>query len=260
MGGLEQLLQRGGSWASSASLHRPIGALPMSGCFCTSMHTGSTTSSRRRSVISIAVARSTNDEAKAALTSVGDLLRNYARVHSALRMPEHATCIDAAAYLGQLCLAISRSKLDRKDIELIFVERPLIVSSECCWRLGMIVSELVTNAIRHAFREHGGVIMVELIPSSSFVECRVTDTGTSEVDIRPGHGLRIVEALARGLDGKIDHHFGPRGATAVLSFPYALHPAEQPWEARSHGAAVMDEGGDAAALHHREAPIGRGHL
>jgi hypothetical protein len=41
---------------------------------------------------------------------------NYAQVHHALQLPEHSSCIDVAAYLQQLCQAISRSKLDRKGI------------------------------------------------------------------------------------------------------------------------------------------------
>jgi two-component sensor histidine kinase len=46
---------------------------------------------------------------------------------------------------------------------------------ERCWRLGLIVSELITNAERHAFRNAGGCIRVKLLPSQSFAECRVTD-------------------------------------------------------------------------------------
>jgi two-component sensor histidine kinase len=52
----------------------------------------------------------------------------------------------------------------------------------------------------------------------SFVECRVTDNGTAEANAGPGHGLKIVEALANSLGGTIEH-FGPHGATAVLIFP-----------------------------------------
>src|SRR6202521_4141028 len=67
-------------------------------------------------------AGSANDEAKAALAAVQDQLQMYARVHHALRMPEHTSRIDAAAYLRQLCRAISRSRLESKDIELLLVE------------------------------------------------------------------------------------------------------------------------------------------
>jgi two-component sensor histidine kinase len=171
------------------------------------------------SVISIAAARSANDEVKIALTAAEDRLQNYARVHQALRVPEHGSLIDATSYLRQLCRAISRSRLDVKSVELVLVDRPLRMNSDRCWRLGMIVSELITNAARHAFHESGGVIRVDLRSSQSFVECRVTDNGTAAANIRPGHGLEIVEALAKGLDGKIDQQFGPQGATTAVIFP-----------------------------------------
>jgi two-component sensor histidine kinase len=169
--------------------------------------------------ISIAVARSTNDEAKLVLATVADQLQNYALVHHALQTPEHTGCIDAAAYLRQLCQSISRSRLESKGIELRLVAPRLEMNSERCWGLGLIVSELITNAERHAFHNSGGLIRVELLPSLSYVECRVMDNGTSEANGRPGHGLKIVEALAQSLGGTIDQRFGPHGATAVLIFP-----------------------------------------
>ena len=169
--------------------------------------------------ISIAASRSANAETKAALAVVQDQLQNYAQVHHALQLPEQSSCIDGAAYLRQLCRSISRSKLDRKGIELRLVERPFRLNSERCWRLGLIVSELITNSERHAVRNGNGWIRVELLQSTLFVECRVTDNGVSEGNIYPGHGLRIVRALARSLGGTIDLDFGLQGATAILIFP-----------------------------------------
>src|SRR5258705_4702517 len=155
-------------------------------------------------VISIAAASSANNEAKVALAAVQDRLQNYALVHHALQMPEDVSCIDAAAYLRQLCWAISRSKLERKGIELRFVERTFRMNSERCWRLGLIVSELITNAERHAFRNGGGPIRAELLPSLSFVECRLTDNGTAGANARPGHGPKILESLAKSPGGPVD--------------------------------------------------------
>jgi two-component sensor histidine kinase len=177
--------------------------------------------------ISLAAARAANTEAKAALAAVEDQLQNYAQVHHALQLPEHSSRIDAVVYLRQLCRAISHSKLETKGIELRLVERPFQMDSERCWRLGLIVSELITNAERHAFRNGGGWIRVELRPSMSFVECRVTDNGASEGIICPGHGLRIVEALARRLGGIFDQTFGPQGARAVLIFPAEIDTTER---------------------------------
>jgi two-component sensor histidine kinase len=170
--------------------------------------------------ISIAEARCADVEAKATLSIVRDQLQNYAQVHHALRMPEHTICIDAAAYIRLLCRAISRSKLEGKGVELQLVERSFQMSSERCWRLGLIVSELITNADRHAFRDRGGLIHIELLPSTSFVECRVTNNGAGGDNAVPGHGLCIVKSLAESLGGTIEQYFGPKGSTAVLCFPY----------------------------------------
>jgi len=164
-------------------------------------------------------ARSANDQAKVALAAVADQLQNYALVHHALQMPEYTGCIDAAAYLRELCRAISRSRLESKDIELRLVVPGFQMNSERCWLLGLILSELITNAERHAFRNSGGLISVELRPSLSFVECRIMDNGMGEPNTYPGRGLKIVEALAKSLGGTIGQRFGPHGATAVLIFP-----------------------------------------
>ncbi|MGB6798009.1 MAG: histidine kinase dimerization/phosphoacceptor domain -containing protein, partial [Xanthobacteraceae bacterium] len=88
------------------------------------------------SMISIAAARSAANETKCVLSAVRDQLFNYAELHHALQMPEHSTPIDGAAYLRQLCRAISRSKLDGKGIELLLVGRKFQMNSERCWRLG----------------------------------------------------------------------------------------------------------------------------
>ncbi len=171
------------------------------------------------SVVSLAAARSRNDEVKVALAAVQDRLQNYAHVHRVLQMPDHGTRIDAAAYMRQLCRAISRSRLDSKGIGLVLAEQPLRLNSERCWRLGMIVSELITNAARHAFGERGGEIRAELAASGTAVECRVTDNGMAAANIRPGHGTKIIEALAEGLDGRVEHDFGPNGTTSIVVFP-----------------------------------------
>jgi two-component sensor histidine kinase len=99
-------------------------------------------------------------------------------------MPEHSTQIDAASYLRQLCQAISLSKLECRGIRLVLAAQSLRMDSEACWRLGMVVSELVTNAARHAFGEGGGEIRVELRLSQSF------DLSSARTQDRGGAGRR----------------------------------------------------------------------
>lgn len=169
--------------------------------------------------ISHAAARSPTAETRSALAAVKDQLLNYALVHQALQMPECGARTDAAAYLRRLCRAISRSKLDTRRIALSLLARKCFLNSQRCWRLGLIVSELITNSVRHGLHNCGGTICVELVSANAFVTCRVTDNGTSAGVIRPGRGLEIVAALASSLGGTIEHEFGPQGASSQLVFP-----------------------------------------
>jgi two-component sensor histidine kinase len=171
------------------------------------------------SIISVAASRAMTDDAKNVLALVRDQLNNYANVHHALQIPELGVQIDAAAYVCELCKAIRKARLNDNGIQLILSERTFKMDSERCWRLGLIVSELVGNAARHAFGRRGGIIRVELVPSTSFVQCRIRDNGKSESTARPGNGLRIVDALAGSLGGRFVQHFGPRGTRSVLTFP-----------------------------------------
>jgi two-component sensor histidine kinase len=164
-------------------------------------------------------ARSCNCEVKVALDGVIEHLLDYARVYRALQMPTVNRPIDAAQYFGDLCQAISRATLHHKGIELVLVARPLQLSSTQCWRLGMILAELITNACRHAFADSAGSIKVELERRGCRVECRVVDDGSAKEDIRPGQGFGIIQHLTAGLNGEISQRFGETGSTAVVSFP-----------------------------------------
>jgi two-component sensor histidine kinase len=170
--------------------------------------------------VSRTAARSVNHEAKVALAHIIELLSHYAELHRALQMPENDTDIDAAAYLENLCLSISRSKLDGMKIDLVLTTSPLRLPSERCWRLGMILYELVTNAARHAFGNGNGQVRLELSRAGKFVQCTVLDNGSAPGNVQRGRGLTIVDELVKGLDGRLDQRFGQRGSRSILTFPY----------------------------------------
>jgi two-component sensor histidine kinase len=170
-------------------------------------------------VLSFTAAKFPDDNVKAALACVIEQLHNYARVHYALQMPANNDCIDASTYLSDLCRSISRSKLANTNIELVLVERPFRMSSERCWMMGMIVAELITNSARHAFDRRGGIIRIECQTSGGFVKCSVADNGSaSTAEVRPGSGLKIVEALAQALGADFQFNFGEDGSESVLMF------------------------------------------
>ncbi len=169
-------------------------------------------------IVTAAAARSSATEVKVALGRVRERLESWARVQLALQMPDHDTLIDASVYLRQLCHALVRSRSNWQDIELTVSAAPLRLHSVQCWRMGLIVAELVTNSARHAFSGNGGLIHVELASWETAAECCVEDNGSAQ-DVRPGRGLRIVAALTEKLGGSMDQRFGPRGTRSTLTFP-----------------------------------------
>jgi two-component sensor histidine kinase len=170
-------------------------------------------------MVTLVAARSGNEEVKATLNGVSERLHQYVDVHRALKMPRHAARSDAVAHLRRLCRSISRSKLKGMKINLVLEASPLILSSDRCWRLGMIVYELITNAARHAFAGREGEIRVELSRAGALIQCRVLDNGSGSATFQPGQGMSIVRYLAEELGGRIEHHFGPSGSMAIIVFP-----------------------------------------
>jgi two-component sensor histidine kinase len=153
--------------------------------------------------VRLMAAQSTNDDVKVALARVIQHICDFARVYRALQIPAVDDGIDATKYLRELCQSISGAKLQHEGIELVFIESPLVLNALRCWRLAMIVSELIANASRHAFYGGGGIVQVELITNNTFVECAVTDNGSGLKNNRPGQGLKIIRSLVRDLNGAI---------------------------------------------------------
>ena len=176
------------------------------------------------SAVSRTAARAVNQDVKVALADILEVLYHHTELHRALQMPEQDKHIDAAAYLEKLCQSISRSKLDDMKIDLVVATSPLQLQSDRCWRLGLIVYELITNAARHAFANGSGQVRVELWRARKFVECSVTDDGSAPADVQRGRGLTIVHELVEDLDGRIYQKFGHTGSRSILTFPYNAEP------------------------------------
>jgi two-component sensor histidine kinase len=168
--------------------------------------------------ISMAAARTSIPDVKATLTEAVRRLRNYADVHRSLQPPAADAVLDLADYLRSLCESLVRARLSERGISLTVVELNLQLSAERCWRVGLIVSELITNSIRHAFPGRDGQIFVETRKVADRIYCSVADNGCSSGNFVPGRGSRIVDALARELGGYVDRQFGPDGVSVTLSF------------------------------------------
>ncbi|NEU97110.1 ATP-binding protein [Bradyrhizobium uaiense] len=176
--------------------------------------------------VSSKAVESDNMEVKLALLDVVDLLHEYADVHGALRMPDRGRLRDAAQYLQQLCASITKCRLAPLTVRVMFSADDLLLENERSWKLGLIVSELLTNVARHAqFDSRNPVVRVELCVAGNVAKCRISDNGSVPEPVRRGRGLTIIGELANRLGGRIQAFCDKEGSSFLLSFP--LTRAEQ---------------------------------
>jgi two-component sensor histidine kinase len=170
--------------------------------------------------LSAAAARAQTDQARSELAAVQTSLENFARVHRALQIPEFRTTVDGCVYLEQLCGAISVSRLERCGIELHVLEGTCAIDSEQCWRLGMIVAELVAIAVTPSFAGGSARISVAISRRGAFIGCRIEGNGITR-DGEANRSTRIVDALVRELHGAFEQHRSGERCLTTVVFPAA---------------------------------------
>lgn len=113
-------------------------------------------------------------------------------------------------YFKDLCDSLAASMIDNADrISLIAKTDGTVVRANVSISLGLIVTELVINALKHAFpgRNQMGHIVVDYRADTSGWSLTVTDDGVGmppgKAMLKPGLGTGIVEALARQLDATV---------------------------------------------------------
>jgi two-component sensor histidine kinase len=183
--------------------------------------------------VSAKAVQSDSVAAKAALLDVVEFLHQWADVHRALQMPDQGRLTDAARYLQQLCFAITKYRLDCLTIRVLYSADDLRLEGERCWRLGLILSELLTNVARHVhFAARNPELRVKLTIAGNVVKCGVSDNGSAPESIRRGRGLTIVGELASSLGGRVHRSSAADGSSFLLTFP--LTEAEQLAAAAAH--------------------------
>ena len=183
--------------------------------------------------VSSKAVESDNVAVKVALLEVVELLHEYADVHGALLMPDRGRLADAARYLQQLCVSITKCRLAPLTIHVMFSADGLLLEAERTWKLGLIVSELLTNVARHAqFDSRPPAVRVELSLADNVAKCRVSDNGSAPEPFRRGGGLAIIGELASSLGGRVHTSYAAEGSSFLLTFP--LTDIEQRAAAATH--------------------------
>ncbi len=148
-------------------------------------------------------------ESRSHLEDAHERILSIATVQQQLDPVGHGEEIGVANYLQSLCKSLSRSMIGgRKPITLHAESSPGTVSSDTAISLGLITTELVINALKHAFTPgKSGRIIVTYNASGSAWTLSVEDNGVGESDEKKAHprglGTSIIGALANQLNAII---------------------------------------------------------
>jgi PAS domain S-box-containing protein len=176
------------------------------------------------SMVSLEAHNQKSGEGKAALERVSHRIAALGRLYSMLGEANSVEAVDATSYLEALCRDLIESV--QKEYGTSIALKTDIESESLpvdrAVPLGLIVNELVTNAVKYAFSgETRGTVAVTLKRIPGALRLTVSDDGKGADPQRADSGLggRLVDTFARQLGGKVERESGLHGTTVRLILP-----------------------------------------
>jgi two-component sensor histidine kinase len=160
------------------------------------------------SILMQSARRVQSDETRGHLRDAHGRLMSIAAVQRQLATSTRGE-VELRPYFTQLCNSLGASMIyDQKLLSIEVVVDDSTINAELSMSLGLIVTELVINALKHAFPgQRGGIIIVTYKADGQNWTLSVTDNGvgmpTDSAPAKPGLGTNIVEALAKRLDAEV---------------------------------------------------------
>jgi two-component sensor histidine kinase len=174
------------------------------------------------SMLMTAQRRAASEEARSTLQSTVMKLQAAVMVHKLLEETGDHRPVRADYFLRELCRAIQNASPRRFalaiDADVSELDTAVLPS------LGLIVNELLTNAIKHGIHDDRGLIRVALRSQQEQMELRIEDSGpgfVTDPGEGSGSGLGLVHALASHLHGSFRVE-SAAGARCIVRFPVAL--------------------------------------
>jgi two-component sensor histidine kinase len=133
--------------------------------------------------------------------------------------------VDVHDYLTKLCDSLGASMIrEARDLTLDVEAQAAIIGSHAAVSLGLVVTELVINALKHAFPEgRNGRIMVGYRMDAEGWTLSVQDDGVGMPSqtsaAKPGLGTSIVDGLARQLGARVVVSSARPGVRVALHAP-----------------------------------------
>ncbi len=163
------------------------------------------------SILLIKARAVSSQETRFHLEDAHQRVMSVATVQQHLHMTDGIEEIEVCGYLTQLCDGLAQSMVSDSQPVTLNVSCDIgMIASAHAVSIGLIVTELVINALKYAFpySRQGAVVDVRYEISGTDWNLTVSDNGVGKSDgvasTEGGLGTTIVDALAKQLDAKVD--------------------------------------------------------
>lgn len=163
-------------------------------------------------------------EGRVALLEAAQRVNSMALVHEKLYNSQNLSSVYLDDYLADLAhQLVQLANTQEHTIKVELDVEKLPIGLDKAVPLGLLVNELLTNSIKHAFRESSGAISIKASLSDGIYLIEIQDDGPGFADVSQlAHsntlGLRLVRTLSRQLSGTIEFE-NRQGAYVRLTFP-----------------------------------------
>ena len=148
-----------------------------------------------------------------------------AMIHEQLYSQKEVHSIDFAAYVREVAPALVAAYDRQSSIALRLDLQSVTLSIDQSIPCGLILNELITNAVKYAYPTGKGEIVVRLRSEDGHAIVEVSDTGPGLPE-GTGHGaaqtlgMQIIQLLTKQLKGTVEFS-PPPGLTVIIEFPLA---------------------------------------
>ena len=150
-------------------------------------------------------------------------VRSMAMIHEHLYRQRDMSSIDLFQYARDLVAELFYSISGNPSLTFRFEGSPVTIALDQAIPCGLMLNELITNAVKYAYPDGKGEILIKLITEGDFVSVSVSDSG---VGLPPGFnpdtsqslGMTIIHVLTQQLDGNLEI-VGSPGTSFTARFP-----------------------------------------
>jgi two-component sensor histidine kinase len=182
------------------------------------------------SLLRLQISSARSEEVKAELAETQARISAIAGMHRSLYTSDDVSRVELDRYLGRLTAELFNSLHSaEKPVRLLLDADPISLTADKAVSVGMVVTELVTNAFKYAYPNGaGGDIRVHLKRlSDAEAILRVEDDGIgmdpAKAPTGTGLGSRIVKSMASTLGTGLQYR--GRGKGTLAEVPLLLDPS-----------------------------------